>query len=81
MHIEWTRFLAYPVAVVMWAILGILLAPVSMAVRKWLPDGRLKRLLLIDPYRRVEPVERVGPEPDVRTDGQQEVVRRLPSPK
>lgn len=81
MHIEWTRFLAYPVAVVMWAILGILLAPVSLAVRKWLPDGKLKRLLLIDPYRRVEPLERVSPEPDVRTDAQQQVVRRLPAPK
>lgn len=81
MHIEWTRFLAYPVAVVMWAILGVLLAPVSMAIRKWMPDGKLKRLLLIDPYRRVEPLERIRPDPDVRADAEQQVVRRLPAPK
>ena len=80
MHIEWTRFVAYPVAVVMWVVLGFVLAPVSMAVRKWMPEGKLKRLLLTDP-RRVGPQEGIGSEADIRAGAEQQVVRRLPAPK
>lgn len=79
MHIEWTRFVAYPVAVVMWVVLGFVLAPVSMAVRKWMPEGKLKRLLLTDPY--ADPPDDVRADPDIRADPEQQVVRRLPAPK
>lgn len=81
MHIEWTRFLAYPVAVVMWAVLAVVLAPVSMAIRRWMPDSKLKRLLLTDPYRRVDPLEGTCADSDIRADTKQQVVRRLPAPK
>jgi hypothetical protein len=81
MHIEWTRFLAYPFAVVMWTVLAVVLAPVSMAIRRWMPDSKLKRLLLTDPYRRVDPLEGTRTDSDIRADTMQQVVRRLPSPK
>lgn len=42
----WLRFSAIPVAIVMWIALGYLLAPVSSAVKRWMPDGKLKRFLL-----------------------------------
>lgn len=42
----WLRLAAVPVAAVMWVALGYVLAPVSKAVKRWVPDGSLKRFLL-----------------------------------
>lgn len=47
MSIEfWLRIAAIPVAIALWVALGYALAPVSKAVKRWMPDGKLKRFLL-----------------------------------
>lgn len=77
----WLRIAAIPVAAVAWVVFGYVLAPVSKAVRRWMPNGKLKRFLLTPAGARWGS-QQPGDTTDtaVPVNGQQRVVKRLPPP-
>lgn len=74
----WLRLAAVPVAIVVWIALGYLLAPVSAAVKRWLPDGKLKRLLLTPAGARWG--SQHSSDATVLPDRDKGVIKRLPPP-
>lgn len=74
----WLRLAAIPVAIVMWIALGYALAPVSKAVKRWIPDGKLKRFLLTPAGARWGS-QQPG-DATVLSDRDEHVVERLPPP-
>lgn len=74
----WLRIAAIPAAIVMWVVLGYLLAPVSKAVRRWVPDGKLKRFLLTAAGARWGSQQ--PSDATVLPDRDKRVVERLPPP-
>lgn len=74
----WLRLAAIPAAIVIWIALGYLLAPVSKAVKRWIPDGKLKRFLLTPAGARWGS-EQPG-DAAVSANRDKQVVERLPPP-
>jgi hypothetical protein len=79
MSIEfWLRLAAIPVAIAVWVALGYVLAPVSKAVKRWIPDGKLKRFLLTPAGARWG--SKQPSDAAVLPDRNERVVERLPPP-
>lgn len=76
----WLRLAAVPGAIVLLAVFGYVLAPVSRAIRRWMPNNKLKRFLLTPAGARwgTGPGEKAAPESRVLTDWNKRIVERLP---
>lgn len=74
----WLRIAAVPVAAVAWIGLGYALKPVSKAVKRLIPDGKLKRFLLTPAGARWGSQE--AGDTAVPPDRQQGVVERIAPP-